>query len=218
MGTVGTGVDGANRGLAAVGNGRLVHPCAGVSAPRGLGARKTKGQATSPSSTTRKPAALSTPASAPGSDNAPGCGGVAPGGGGGISGASAGITALKNSHFSGGPQAVTTTRPPRWLTQTSSRMACLRSVRTALGTFPSKHARKIMHQQPDSLPVLSKSPSRSVQRSGVTGCISIIHTLSNHVYGKPFSIVSIFRRGRWRWRATTPGCPTGCLQANVSGL
>jgi hypothetical protein len=88
---------------------------------------KTKGQATSPSSMTRKPASFRTAANAPGSDNAPGCGGGAPGGGGGISGPSAGITALRNSHFSGSPQAVTTTRPPGLATRTSSRMAAAMS-------------------------------------------------------------------------------------------
>src|SRR5688572_17147026 len=84
---------------------------------------KTKGQATSPSFTTRSPACFSTAANAPGCDNAPGCGGDAPGGGGGMSGPRAGITAVRNWQRSGGPQAVTTTRPPGRSTRTSSRIA-----------------------------------------------------------------------------------------------
>jgi hypothetical protein len=43
VGAVGIGVDGANRGLSAVRDGRLVDAGAGIAAPRCFGARKDKG-------------------------------------------------------------------------------------------------------------------------------------------------------------------------------
>ncbi len=125
---------------------------------------KTKGQATSPSATTRNPAALRRPASAPRSHNAPGCGGEAPGGGGGINPAPASRW-RENWHFSGGPPSSHHDPPPGRVTRTSSRMAAaVSSASKTLSTAPNCVEACIGEGERLRIPSLTSAAARPPKR------------------------------------------------------